>query len=158
MEQHKASRETGFIYKLLEDGRQQWGGHFLSHPEMEKESGSVCHGRSPSAPPHPAEGRLVWNGTGLPHTIPGPPSIRGCGGAPAECSCCGMQGVSGMQLHCLSRAVPLVGGHGMLAGFLQSSTAPKALRWVMAKSCTAPTVRVSSLGWRAAPIGGQVGG
>lgn len=42
MEKHKASRETGFIYRLLEDGREQWGGRFLSHPEMEKESGSIC--------------------------------------------------------------------------------------------------------------------
>lgn len=40
MEKHKASRETRFIYKLL-DGRKQWGGRFLSHPEMEKKSGTL---------------------------------------------------------------------------------------------------------------------
>lgn len=35
MEKHKASRETRFIYKLL-DRHKQWGGRLLSHPEMEK--------------------------------------------------------------------------------------------------------------------------
>lgn len=131
MEMHKASRERGFVYKLLEDSCKQWGGCFCLTQKWKRSLGLSAGG-------------TVGQGAGEPCLSTRPSGSRAGGLQEADplpvWSCAFSRWAQ--DYCCLPPKLHHV----------------KRSALVAVKSCRAPTDRVSSLGWKGAPSVGRFGG
>lgn len=118
MEKHKASRETGFIFNLLEDSHEQWGGRFFYPTQKWSPGRSVArrHGGT-GLLGSPGRALSLWDPGGLQDAAPLAVQSR----------------TPGRQARDACRLPPKL---------LRTKSSTLA----MVKSCTAPTVHASSLG------------